>query len=123
MLLSIAAMVLQDCKIMLLDEPSSGLDEDNRALITTLIKDFKKQNKTIILVEQFLRVLFAVSDRVYTIQPANDHHAGHGNNRGFVNTVFIEDSNKVQSIKDIYDTNPVLAVDQSDEIDRLLWSA
>jgi len=122
MLLSIAAQILQDCRIILLDEPSSGLDEGNRELITTMINDLKKQNKTIILVEQYLRVLFAISDRVYTIHPANGSHPEHGVGDEYVNIVMMEDLNKVKMIKDIYNANAILTADQSDEIDDLLWN-
>lgn len=43
-------LYLQECELILADEPTGSLDEKNRAIIINMLKDFNKQGKTIIIV-------------------------------------------------------------------------
>ena len=43
-------LYLQECELILADEPTGSLDEKNRAIIMNMLKDFNKQGKTIITV-------------------------------------------------------------------------
>ncbi|QAA32239.1 putative bacteriocin export ABC transporter [Clostridium manihotivorum] len=43
-------LYLQECELVLADEPTGSLDERNRAVIIQMLKDFNKQGKTIIIV-------------------------------------------------------------------------
>lgn len=43
-------LYLQECELILADEPTGSLDERNRDLIINMLKDFNKQGKTIIIV-------------------------------------------------------------------------
>lgn len=52
--LSIASALLNDPPVLILDEPTNGLDPQGIAEIRELIKDIAKQNKTIILASHLL---------------------------------------------------------------------
>lgn len=52
--LSIAAALLADPPVMILDEPTNGLDPEGIAEVRTLIKEIAKQGKTIILASHLL---------------------------------------------------------------------
>ncbi|MCY6355303.1 putative bacteriocin export ABC transporter [Clostridium sp. ZS2-4] len=43
-------LYLQECELILADEPTGSLDEKNRDIIINMLKDFSKQGKTIIIV-------------------------------------------------------------------------
>lgn len=43
-------LYLQECELILADEPTGSLDEKNRAIIMNMLKDLNKQGKTIIIV-------------------------------------------------------------------------
>jgi len=47
---AIARIILKPCKVILADEPTGSLDEENRDLILDLLKDLNKNGKTIVLV-------------------------------------------------------------------------
>lgn len=48
--IAIARLLLKSCDLILADEPTGSLDEDNRKLIIGLLKDMQKEGKTIIVV-------------------------------------------------------------------------
>lgn len=60
----IGISVIGDPEILLLDEPSSGLDVQVRMLIWSLILEFKKQGKTIILTTHYMEEAEKLCDEI-----------------------------------------------------------
>jgi len=46
--IAIARIMLKSCQVILADEPTGNLDDDNKQIIINLLLDFKKQGKTVI---------------------------------------------------------------------------
>lgn len=63
-LLGIADILVNNPEILILDEPEFGLDPKNWHKIVQIIKDLKKQGKTIILISQDLEILPFLCDRI-----------------------------------------------------------
>ena len=61
--LSLACAFIGENKIILLDEPSSGLDPSNRRLLWDWLRTMK-QNKTLLLTTHFMEESDALSDRI-----------------------------------------------------------
>jgi ABC-type branched-subunit amino acid transport system ATPase component len=121
LLLAIASLLLQKSEIILLDEPSDGLDESNRNVITELIIELKKEGKAIIMVEQLLRVLFSCSDRVYVIK-SNNRDKRNCDDLGLQGKRFFEmEAKAVRKIREIYEKHPVLSSEHPEMIDSLIW--
>lgn len=119
LLLAIATLLLQDSKVVLLDEPSDGLDESNRKLVVNIVAGLKSSGKAVVIVEQLLRVIFSVSDRVYVIRTSYKRE-GEESETPF-QTLMELDPEGVQKIRDIYQENPVLSPEHSEKIDSLVW--
>ncbi|MCL1994976.1 MAG: ATP-binding cassette domain-containing protein [Defluviitaleaceae bacterium] len=66
--LSLAMAMLKDPDLLILDEPHTGLDEDNRTLVNNLILDFKKANKTVLIVTHSAEDAATVSDQIYSLK-------------------------------------------------------
>lgn len=62
--LLIARAIIHDPKIIILDEPTVGLDPDIRKKLWDIINDLKKQGKTIILTTHYLDEAEYLSDRI-----------------------------------------------------------
>jgi len=67
-ILSIARSLLQDLEVLLLDEPSLGLDPKTQKQIFNIIKDINKSGVTIIMVEQNAKQAVEISDLVYILE-------------------------------------------------------
>jgi branched-chain amino acid transport system ATP-binding protein len=67
-ILSIARSLLQDPEVLLLDEPSLGLDPKTQKQIFNIIKDINKSGVTIIMVEQNAKQAVEISDLVYILE-------------------------------------------------------
>jgi ABC-2 type transport system ATP-binding protein len=65
--LNIALAVLHDPDIVVLDEPSAGLDPQSRLLLWDFIRSLKGKGKTIILTTHAMEEADALSDRVAII--------------------------------------------------------
>lgn len=118
LLLAIGALLLQDSEVILLDEPSDGLDESNRRLVENIVKDLKNNGKAVVVVEQLLRVLFSVSDRVYLI--GTSYKKAEDGQVPF-QTLLELASEDTRKVHDIYRQNPVLSPEHFQEIDSVLW--
>jgi ABC-2 type transport system ATP-binding protein len=66
--LSIARVLLHDPKVLLLDEPASGLDPRARIEIRELLKELKRMNKTIIISSHILHELAELCSTVGIIE-------------------------------------------------------
>jgi len=65
--LGIAQAVMEKPKLLLLDEPSSGLDEEGFTMLHGLVKQLKEQGVTILLTSHIQEDIMALSDRVFKI--------------------------------------------------------
>jgi ABC-type sugar transport system ATPase subunit len=63
-LVEIAKAVSRDVKLLILDEPTAPLTNDEVETLFGLIREFKKQRVTIIYITHRLQELFEISDRV-----------------------------------------------------------
>ncbi len=64
-LLSIARLLYGDFDILLLDEPTAGVNPAMIEKILEVIKNLAKTNKTIIIIEHNMNVVYRISDWVY----------------------------------------------------------
>lgn len=63
--LAIAQAIMEDPKILLLDEPMNGLDRDGAAQIRELFLEWRDQDKTIILVSHNPEDIRTLCDEIY----------------------------------------------------------
>lgn len=67
--LALGRVILMDPKVLLLDEPSSALDEGNESLIMERLVEYTKENnKTMLIVTHSKRLAYNYSDRVLQIE-------------------------------------------------------
>ena len=59
----IAAALAKDADVLLLDEPTAGLDRENMALLADILSEYKDAGRTIIVVAHELGVLESLIDR------------------------------------------------------------
>jgi len=109
LLVGLAVIELLDANIVLLDEPSDGLDLVNRDLIIEFVGNLREKGKAVILVEQVLKVLFLVSDRVYVIKPLN--HSDIKTEMISTNTLVELSGDDIYSIKNSFSNNKVISSD------------
>ncbi|CAF1233873.1 unnamed protein product [Adineta ricciae] len=62
--LSIGISLINDPKVVILDEPTSGIDPYNRRLIWTIIRKLKLTGKCVLLTTHFLEEADVLSDRI-----------------------------------------------------------
>ena len=65
--LAIAGALAMGCKTLLLDEPTSNLDEESRAELLQALGDLHQAGHTILMTEHRLEGLESVVDRVVTV--------------------------------------------------------
>lgn len=66
-LVAFASILIYDPKIILFDEPTIGLDNNNKKKFIELIKKLKENNKTIIIVSHDVDLLYQLSDNILII--------------------------------------------------------
>ena len=67
-MIAIARAVAMDCKVLILDEPTSSLDEGEVEKLFTLMRDLKAHDVAIIFVTHFLEQVYAVCDRITVLR-------------------------------------------------------
>ena len=67
-MVAIARAVDMDCKVLILDEPTSSLDDKEVEMLFSLMRDLKKRGVGIIFVTHFLEQVYAVSDRITVLR-------------------------------------------------------
>jgi len=67
-MVAIARAVDMDCKVLILDEPTSSLDEKEVAMLFKLMRDLKAQGVGIIFVTHFLEQVYEISDRITVLR-------------------------------------------------------
>ncbi|MFT6134462.1 MAG: ABC-2 type transport system ATP-binding protein [Cyclobacteriaceae bacterium] len=74
--LSIAAALLADPPVLILDEPTNGLDPQGIAEIRTLIKDIASEGKTILIASHLLDEVQKVCSDFIVLKKGNKLHEG-----------------------------------------------
>ncbi len=67
-MVAIARAVDMDCKVLILDEPTSSLDEREVALLFTLMRDLKSRGVGIIFITHFLDQVYEICDRITVLR-------------------------------------------------------
>lgn len=67
-MVAIARAVDMECKVLVLDEPTSSLDEQEVAMLFSLMRDLKARGVGIVFVTHFLEQVYAVCDRITVLR-------------------------------------------------------
>ena len=67
-MVAIARAVDMKCKVLILDEPTSSLDDKEVAMLFSLMRDLKNRGVGIIFVTHFLEQVYEVSDRITVLR-------------------------------------------------------
>ena len=67
-MVAIARAVDTDCKVLILDEPTSSLDDKEVEMLFVLMRQLKEQGVGIIFVTHFLEQVYAVSDQITVLR-------------------------------------------------------
>ncbi len=67
-MVAIARAVDMDCKVLILDEPTSSLDEREVELLFTLMRDLKSHGVGIIFITHFLDQVYEVCDKITVLR-------------------------------------------------------
>lgn len=67
-MIAIARAVDMQCRVLILDEPTSSLDDEEVGKLFALMRKLKEQNVGIIFVTHFLEQVYAVSDRITVLR-------------------------------------------------------
>lgn len=67
-MIAIARAVDMHCKVLILDEPTSSLDDDEVAKLFKLMRQLQQQNVGIIFVTHFLEQVYEVCDRITVLR-------------------------------------------------------
>ncbi|MDR0503415.1 MAG: sugar ABC transporter ATP-binding protein [Treponema sp.] len=67
-LIAIARAVMVDCKILILDEPTSSLDESEVQKLFTLMRQLKDQGVGIIFITHFIEEVYRICDRITVLR-------------------------------------------------------
>jgi branched-chain amino acid transport system ATP-binding protein len=66
-LLSIGIALISEPKLILFDEPTGGLIQEDTAMITELIRKINKQGITVCLIEHKMRMIMDLADRIIVL--------------------------------------------------------
>ena len=67
-MVAIARAVDMDCKVLILDEPTSSLDEHEVAMLFSLMRELKSRGVGIIFVTHFLEQVYEICDRITVLR-------------------------------------------------------
>ncbi len=67
-MIAIARAVDMDCKVLILDEPTSSLDDNEVEKLFTLMRKLRDQGVSIVFVTHFLEQVYAVCDRITVLR-------------------------------------------------------
>ncbi len=67
-MIAIARAVDMDCKVLILDEPTSSLDDKEVAMLFSLMRDLKARGVGIVFVTHFLEQVYEVCDRITVLR-------------------------------------------------------
>ncbi len=67
-MVAIARSVDMDCKVLILDEPTSSLDEEEVKKLFSLMRDLKSRGVSIIFITHFLEQVYEICDRITVLR-------------------------------------------------------
>lgn len=67
-MVAIARAIDMECKVLILDEPTSSLDEQEVALLFTLMRDLQSRGVGIIFITHFLEQVYEVCDKITVLR-------------------------------------------------------
>jgi simple sugar transport system ATP-binding protein len=67
-MIAIARAIDMDCKILILDEPTSSLDEDEVRKLFALMRELKSRGVGIVFITHFLDQVYEISDRITVLR-------------------------------------------------------
>ncbi|WP_319560997.1 sugar ABC transporter ATP-binding protein [Marispirochaeta sp.] len=67
-MVAVARAVDMECKVLILDEPTSSLDEQEVELLFSLMRDLKSRGVGIIFITHFLEQVYKISDRITVLR-------------------------------------------------------
>lgn len=67
-MIAIARAVDMDCKVLILDEPTSSLDDNEVEKLFTLMRKLRDQGVSIVFVTHFLEQVYAICDRITVLR-------------------------------------------------------
>ena len=67
-MVAIARAVDTDCKVLILDEPTSSLDDNEVEMLFSLMRELKSRGVGILFVTHFLEQVYAVSDQITVLR-------------------------------------------------------
>ena len=110
-MVAIARAVDMDCKVLILDEPTSSLDEQEVQKLFKLMRDLKSKGVGIIFVTHFLEQVYEVCDRITVLR-----------DRMLVGEYIIEDLPRVQLVskmlgKDFDDMAEIKSDSDAEKVD------
>jgi len=70
-MVAVARAVDMECKVLILDEPTSSLDDREVALLFSLMRDLKSRGVGIIFITHFLEQVYEISDRITVLRNGN----------------------------------------------------
>ena len=73
-MIAIARATCLDARVLILDEPTSSLDEDEVARLFAVLRQLKQRGIAILFVTHFLEQVYAISDRITVMR--NGEHVG-----------------------------------------------
>lgn len=93
-MIEIARALSRNTKIMIMDEPSATLSEDEVEVMLNLLKDLREKGITIIYISHRLEEIFKIADRVSVLRDGQ-----------YITTLNIENTNKKELIKHMVGRN------------------
>jgi simple sugar transport system ATP-binding protein len=67
-MVAVARAVDMECKVLILDEPTSSLDEQEVELLFSLMRDLKSRGVGIIFITHFLEQVYEISDKITVLR-------------------------------------------------------
>ena len=109
-MISIARAILIDCKILILDEPTSSLDKDEVKILFTVIKKLKSQGISIVYISHKMEEIFEISDRITVLRDGkyiNTHKTQDINKLSLICEMIGKDASEIVNYKKEYTNNNV----------------
>ncbi|GEM44544.1 sugar ABC transporter ATP-binding protein [Deinococcus cellulosilyticus] len=75
-MVAIARAISQKAKLVVMDEPTSSLDESEVETLFSVIRKLKSENVAVIFVSHYLDELYAISDRITVMRDGRTVHTG-----------------------------------------------
>ena len=111
--LALARAVLHDPEVLMLDEPTAGLDPESSRAVLGLISDIAGRGRTIVMCTHLLHEAEGIADQVILMEKGEVRASGHPEdlaNRYMADPIVIIDAEDRASLRFISELDGVLAV-------------